>query len=59
MELLDGAGILLSKESLLMLLGQTGVCVKATLSPTLAEAAFLPHFPLSTSLNKLKPGNLY
>ena len=59
MELLDGAGILIPKQSLLMLLGPIGVCVRATLSPTLAEAAFRPRFPPSTSLYKLKPGDLY
>ena len=59
MELLDGAGILLPKQSLLMLLGPKGVCVRATLSPTLAEAAFCLSFSLSTSLYKLKPGDLY
>ena len=42
-----------------MLLGPIGVCVKATLSPTLAETAFLPRFQLSTSLYKLKPCDLY
>ena len=59
MTLLDGAGILLPKQSLRMLLGPIGVCVRATLSPTLAEAAFRPRFPLSTSSYKLKPGDLY
>ena len=44
-----------------MLLGPIGnrVCVKAKLSLTLAEAAFLPGFLLSTYLYKLKPGDLY
>ena len=59
MEFLDGAGILLPKQSLLMLLGPIGVCVRATLSPTLAQAAFRPRFPLSHSSYKLKPGDLY
>ena len=47
------------KLSLQLLLEPIGVCVRATLSPALAEAALLPGFPLSTSLYKLKPGDLY
>ena len=39
---LEGAGMLLSKQSLLTLLGPIDVCVRETLRPTLAVAAFLP-----------------